>query len=116
MALERTAPPTDDHHRAVVPDTVAPLARGTEDIDARRAKERFIRRQIQENCPYVPAFRRIHYEYRGGMLTVHGQVPSYYLKQLLHTYLRNLLHDEQIRDEVEVVSPAGERSTVQAVE
>jgi hypothetical protein len=96
----------------MVPAGVAPLAKATEDIDARRAKERFIRRQIQENCPYIPAFRRIRYDYRDGLLTVRGQVPSYYLKQLLHTYLRNLMHDEQIRAEVEVVSPAGERSTV----
>jgi len=106
MTFELTALPRGGSRPAMVPAAAAPMAEARDDIDACRARERSIRRQIQENCPYIPSFRSIRYEYRDGMLTVRGRVPSYYLKQLLHTYLRNLVHEEQIRDEVEVVSPA----------
>jgi hypothetical protein len=103
MTLALTTRPASCDCSAIV--TVG-LAELREDIDARRLMERSIRRQIQENFPYIAPFRGIRYTYRDGNLTIRGRLPSRYLKELLQTYLRNLVHDEQIRDEVEVISAA----------
>jgi osmotically-inducible protein OsmY len=51
--------------------------------------------------------RRILCEYDNGTLFVSGKVPSYYLKQLVHSRLRGIEGVQQIEDQIQVVSPTG---------
>jgi hypothetical protein len=44
------------------------------------------------------------FEYRAGMLTVSGTVPSYYLKQMLQCALRNLEGVRAVENNVTVMS------------
>ena len=59
------------------------------------------------DCPYSFYFNKIEWSYENGRLTLYGQVPSYYMKQVLQTLLRGIEDVEQINNEVDVVSVTG---------
>lgn len=63
-------------------------------------------RQRLEHCD---AFRGrsglIKIEQENGTLVLHGRVPSYYLKQILQTTLRDIEGVDQIDNQVQVVWP-----------
>jgi hypothetical protein len=65
------------------------------------------RQHLLTNCPYAFCFRDIQFEFADGVLTLRGRVPSYYLKQILQTWLRKLDGVQQIENEVDVVSACG---------
>ena len=65
-----------------------------------------IRHRIN-SCSYAYYFHRITWSYRQGTLTLHGSVPTFYLKQVLQTLLRDLTHVDRLRNEVDVVSSNG---------
>jgi hypothetical protein len=48
---------------------------------------------------------------RGAMLVVHGKLPSFYLKQVLQTTLRDVSGVRQIDNQVNVTSSSGLSST-----
>ena len=65
---------------------------------------------IQERltrCPYGHSFNRVTWNYFGGTLTLQGCVPSFYLKQILYTIVRDIEHVERIENAVDVVSSVG---------
>jgi hypothetical protein len=58
-------------------------------------------------CPYGFVFNKITWRFHDGRLTLFGQVPSFYLKQMLQEQLRGLDHVEQIVNQVDVVNSCG---------
>src|SRR3990172_4083911 len=59
------------------------------------------------SCPYTYYFNRVTWYYVRGTLTLEGCVPTFYLKQILQTILRDLDHVELLTNEVDVVSSTG---------
>jgi hypothetical protein len=62
------------------------------------------RRCISENCSYAFSFRAVTFHFSNGVLTMHGRLPSFYLKQVLQTLLRDLDGVKQINNQVDVVT------------
>lgn len=87
------------------PSRARPLPPSSDSVEARA------RRRLSENCPYAFYFRDIDYELNDGVLLLWGRVPTYYLKQILQTFLRGLEGVEQIDNQVDVVSSTGLSST-----
>jgi osmotically-inducible protein OsmY len=54
---------------------------------------------------YAFCFERIVIHYADGILTLRGQLPSYYLKQVLQTVLAGMQGVAQIHNRVEVKRP-----------
>ena len=69
--------------------------------------ERLAFRRLTEDCPYGFYFRDITCQYDGGTLTVRGRVPTFYLKQIITSRLRDLAGASRLRNEVDVVNAAG---------
>jgi hypothetical protein len=65
------------------------------------------RRRVSEGCPYSFYFRGITYQYRDGVLTLRGRVPTYYLKQVLQQRLLRDLGDVTVENKVDVVNSRG---------
>jgi hypothetical protein len=65
------------------------------------------RQRLEQNCPYAFYFRRLTFQFEDGVLTVRGRVPTFYLKQVLQTWLRDLDSVQQIDNQVDVVSATG---------
>lgn len=61
-----------------------------------RAAER-----IFQACPYH-AIRYLKCEFRDGVLTIHGRLPSYHLKQVAQSMVLNLDGVDRIRNLTEV--------------
>ncbi len=69
--------------------------------------EQLAREWIAENCPYHYYFRRVEFQFYKGVLTLHGRVHSFHLKQVLQSVLQELPEIERVDNHVEVVSPVG---------
>ncbi len=52
-------------------------------------------------------FRDISFEFTDGVLTVHGCVPTFYLKQIIQTRLKELPGVDQIDNQIAVISSTG---------
>jgi hypothetical protein len=65
------------------------------------------RQRLANNCPYAFYFKQITFEFAGGMLTLRGRVPTFYLKQMLQSWLRDLDNVKHIDNQVDVVSATG---------
>jgi osmotically-inducible protein OsmY len=65
------------------------------------------RRRLSENCPYALYFRNVSIEVKGDRLTLHGRLPSFYMKQMLQTMLKDLDGVKKIDNRVDVVSSTG---------
>lgn len=63
------------------------------------------RQRLSDACPYVLYFERISLDYADGILTLRGQLPSFYLKQMLQEHLRGVDCIARIDNQVHVVSP-----------
>ena len=57
--------------------------------------------------PYAHYFNRITWRFESGKLRLQGCVPTFYLKQVLLTLVRNVDHVEHIANEVNVVNSSG---------
>ena len=73
--------------------------------------EESARRRLTEDCVYAFCFNQVTFRYDQGVLILQGRLPSFYLKQVLQTLLRDLEGVEQIDNQVEVVSATGLSST-----
>lgn len=62
-------------------------------------------------CPHRYYFNRVNWTYAGGILRLEGQVPTFHLKQVLQTLLRDIENVERIENEVQVLSSCGLSST-----
>jgi hypothetical protein len=65
------------------------------------------RRRLVERCAYAFSFDQVTFSYWQGTLTLRGRLPSFYLRQVLQTHLRNLDGVTQINNQVDVVSSTG---------
>ncbi len=53
-------------------------------------------------CFYQFQFKRITWEFNDGVLTLNGVVPTFYMKQVLQTVLRDIDDVRQINNQVRV--------------
>lgn len=67
-----------------------------------RAQQRLL-----EDCPYAFYLQCISFQFNNGVLTVRGRVPTFYLKQIIQTRLRDLEGVTQVDNQVDVVSATG---------
>ena len=58
-------------------------------------------------CTYEFYFSKVSWRFEHGRLTLDGRVPSFYLKQMLQTILRDVEHVEHVINNVDVVSTTG---------
>lgn len=58
-----------------------------------------------QNSPY-PSHRRLHCDFRAGVLIVRGQVSSYYLRQMVWALVGDLDGMDRFVDRIEVLPPA----------
>jgi hypothetical protein len=65
------------------------------------------KQRVSQGCPYSFYFRDVTFDCHGGILTLRGRVPTFYLKQILQTLLRNIDGVVRIDNQVDVVSGAG---------
>lgn len=61
-----------------------------------------IRKHLAHACPYPTAFRHVDVENDSGVIRLHGRVASFYLKQMLQTYVGKVEGVKQIDNVVEV--------------
>jgi len=71
------------------------------------AVELLAKRQLAEKCTYAFCFNQVSFTYSHGILTLEGRLPSFYLKQVLQTLLRDLDGITRIDNRVDVVSSTG---------
>ena len=62
---------------------------------------------LSRSCHFTRHWREITCDYEDGVLTLHGNVPSFYLKQVLQSILKDVPGVERIDNRVDVVSAAG---------
>jgi hypothetical protein len=87
---------------------VRPQAGVTDGDELRQPSvEDLARRRLVEQCPYAFCFDQITFNCSKGVLTLRGRLPSFYLKQMLQTLLRNLDGVTRIDNQVDVVSSIG---------
>lgn len=63
--------------------------------------------RLKDCCPYVFYFRDVRLRFDAGVLTAKGQVGSFYLKQILQTFLQQVEEVERIDNLVDVVNSEG---------
>lgn len=68
---------------------------------------RSVKSTLSRSCHFTRHWREIACEYREGVLTLRGSVPSFYLKQVLQSILKDIPGVERIDNRVDVVSAAG---------
>ena len=74
---------------------------------SQRRIERSARERLPKEYPYSFYFRDVSFRCVNRTLTLHGRVPSFYMKQVLQTLLQDLDGVEQIDNQVDVVSATG---------
>ena len=73
----------------------------------RPSVELLARRRLAEKCTYAFCFNQVTFSYSQGILTLEGRLPSFYLKQVLQTHLRDLEGVTRIDNRVDVISATG---------
>jgi hypothetical protein len=86
--------------------TIERLATGeTSGVGSQRPSvELLARRMLAEKCTFAFCFNQVTFSYSQGILTLEGRLPSFYLKQVLQTVLRDLDGVTRIDNQVDVVS------------
>lgn len=68
---------------------------------------RCVKGTLSRSCHFTRHWREITCDYREGVLTLRGSVPSFYLKQVLQSILKDTPGVARIDNRVDVVSAAG---------
>ncbi len=66
-----------------------------------------VKSTLSRSCHFTRHWREIACDYREGVLTLRGNVPSFYLKQVLQSILKDVPGVARIDNRVDVVSAAG---------
>jgi len=66
-----------------------------------------VKGRLSQSCHFTRHWREIDCGFTDGVLTLHGSVPSFYLKQVLQSILRDVPGVRRIDNRVDVVSAAG---------
>jgi hypothetical protein len=69
--------------------------------------EQQVRERLAEDCSYRFYFKDITLHYDQGVLTLQGRVPSFYLKQVLQTFVKDIPEIVRVDNQVDVVSATG---------
>jgi osmotically-inducible protein OsmY len=69
--------------------------------------EQAARERVTVDCPCAFYFRGISIHHDDGLLTLRGQLPTFYLKQTLQSRLLDVEGVKRIDNQVDVVSSAG---------
>jgi hypothetical protein len=84
----------------------------TQEIQAPPASEPKAKSEVVESAIHrmlgqssYRALHRVRCEYSQGVLTLHGQVPSYYLKQLAQEMAKRIAHGKVINNLLRVIVP-----------
>jgi hypothetical protein len=62
---------------------------------------------LSRSCHFTRHWREISCHFEKGVLTLHGSVPTFYLKQVLQSILKDVPGVTRIDNRVDVVSAAG---------
>ncbi len=68
---------------------------------------RRVRSHLAQSCHFTRHWREIDCDFRGGVLTLRGRVPSFYLKQVLQSILKDVSGVRRVDNRVDVVSSGG---------
>lgn len=79
----------------------------TDSPEHRRCVERQARALAEQHHCFRGRAGNFDFSWHGGVLTVRGSVPSFYLKQVLQTVLRRLDGVARIDNQVDVVCSTG---------
>ena len=82
----------------------------TDSVGIRESVSRSINERLT-NCSYAFYLNSISWSYENGQLTLRGRVPTFQLKQMLETLLRDVAHVETVVNNVDVVSSTGLSTT-----
>ena len=82
----------------------------TNSVEIRDSVNRSINERLA-NCSYAFYLNSISWSYQKGQLTLRGRVPTFQLKQMLETVLRDVVHVETVVNNVDVVSSTGLSTT-----
>lgn len=63
--------------------------------------------RLSQSCHFSRHWREILCDFEDGVLTLKGRLPSFYLKQVLQSIVRDVPGIERVRNQVDVVSAAG---------
>jgi hypothetical protein len=66
-----------------------------------------VKGRLSQSCHFTRHWREIECGYCQGVLTLRGCVPSFYLKQVLQSILKDVPGVRRIDNRVDVVSAAG---------
>lgn len=73
-----------------------------------------IRKEVDETVrerlgirPYTFYFQKITWDLRDGCLTLRGAVPTFYLKQVLQTRLKDIAGVDRLVNDVDVINSGG---------
>ena len=69
--------------------------------------EDLVHRKLAESGYFTCRSKEIECECHHGVLTLRGRVPSFYLKQMVQTVLKDVEGIERIDNQVDVVSSTG---------
>lgn len=79
----------------------------TSEVDQQACIGTTVAERLSKECPYRYYFKDIDVDFRGGVLILHGRVPTFYMKQILQTRLRDIDGVARIDNQVDVVSSNG---------
>jgi len=63
--------------------------------------------KLSQSCHFSRHWREISCDYDEGILTLRGRLPSFYLKQVLQSIVKDVPGIERVNNQVDVVSAAG---------
>ena len=66
-----------------------------------------VKGRLSQSCHFTRHWREIECDFCEGILTLRGCVPSFYLKQVLQSILKDVPGVRRIDNRVDVVSAAG---------
>lgn len=66
--------------------------------------EELARQRISQSQSCANCLRYVSFHYADGVLTIQGRLPSFYMKQVLQTLLKNIDGVERIDNQTDVVS------------
>ena len=66
-----------------------------------------VKGRLSQSCHFTRHWREIECDFRDGVLTLRGNVPTFYLKQVLQSILKELPGVKRIDNRVDVVSAEG---------
>ncbi len=69
--------------------------------------ETLVLQRLKENDAYAPYFTSVRFQFLDGVLTLRGTIPTFHLKQMLQTSLRNLEGVKRIDNQVDVSGVTG---------